>query len=39
LQLLLCFLHSYELHISLSCRREMHNIISALVRIHKYHIY
>jgi hypothetical protein len=37
--LCLCFLHSYELHISFSCRRERHNIINALVRIHKYHIY
>jgi hypothetical protein len=37
---LLCYFHSYELHISLSCRKkEMHNITVALVRIHKYHIY
>ena len=34
-----CYFHSYELHISLSCRRERHNITIALVRIHKYHIY
>ena len=34
------FLHSYELHISLSCsKKERHNITIALVRIHKYHIY
>jgi hypothetical protein len=25
--------------ISLSCRKRRHNIIIALVRIHKYHIY
>ena len=37
---LLCFLHSYELHISFSCRKkERHNITFALVRIHKYYIY
>jgi hypothetical protein len=33
------FLPTYELHISLSSRkRKRHNIIIALVRIHKYHI-
>jgi hypothetical protein len=37
--LCLCFLHSYELHISLSCKRERYNIINVSVRIHKYHIY
>jgi hypothetical protein len=33
-------LHTYELHISLSyrMRERRHNIIIALVRIHKYHI-
>ena len=34
------FLPTYELHISLSCRkRKRHNIFIALVRIQKYHIY
>jgi hypothetical protein len=34
------FLPTYKLHISLSDRkRKRHNIIIALVRIHKYHIY
>ena len=35
-----CYFHSYELHISLNCRkRKRHNINIVLVRIHKYHIY
>jgi hypothetical protein len=37
---LLCYLHSYELHYKpYAIGRERHNIIIALVRIHKYHIY
>ena len=40
LQVCPSFLPTYELHISLSSRkRKRHNIIIALVRIHKYHIY
>ena len=34
-----CYFHSYELHISPSCRKKRHNIFIALVRIPKYHIY
>jgi hypothetical protein len=34
------FLHSYELHISLSYKKkERYNITIASVRIQKYHIY
>ena len=40
LQVCSSFLPTYELHISLSGRkRKRHNIIIALVRIHKYHIF
>ena len=34
-----CYFNSYDLYISLSLGKERHNIIFALVRIHKYHIY